>query len=282
MIKIGVFSQLAQVSIRTLRHYDVMGLFKPEFIEPITNYRYYGLEQLPRLTRILALKEMGLTLEQIIQMVNKDLSNTQLREMLNTKQKELADQMEQSQLQMERIKVRLWQIEQEGKPSAYEVILKKVPTYNLVSIRKIIPTIQEMVAYRCRMYKDLYQWLVEHHIKVDQELALYHFQEFIESNFDFEAAVAISRDDYERTIKCSKDNIAIYLLPEEDLVASVIHSGAFMQVSQALFDLFKWISLHNYSPTGPIREIHLFGHENDLVDPNSIVVELQIPVMKNK
>lgn len=150
MIKIGVFSQLAQVSIRTLRHYDDLGLLKPEFIDPTTNYRYYTLNQLPRLTRILAFKDMGLSLEQISEWVNRDLSIDQLRTMLCSKQEELSEQIKQSTRQLRNIEARLLQIEQEGKPSPYEVILKNAAPCSIVSIRDTVPTIHDMAAYRCK------------------------------------------------------------------------------------------------------------------------------------
>lgn len=282
MIKIGLFSQLAQVSIRTLRHYADLGLLKPEFIDPKTNYRYYTLEQLPRLTRILAFKDMGLSLEQISVWINRDLSIDQLRKMLYSKQEELSEQIEQSTQQLRNIEARLLQIEQEGKPSPYEVILKNVAPYSIVSIREIIPTIHDMVAYRCRMFNDLYLWLTKNQIHVNQELVLYHAREFVDHNFDIETAVIIDHDCYSDGIPAVSENISINNLPSEAVVASLIHSGSFMQVGYALSELFKWITLHGFSPIGPTRELHLFGRENNHDDYNSIVVELQIPVLKNK
>ena len=68
-IKLGKFSKIAQVSGRQLRHYDQLGLLTPEHTDPSTGYRYYSAKQLPRLNRILALKEMGLSLEQIKRML---------------------------------------------------------------------------------------------------------------------------------------------------------------------------------------------------------------------
>ena len=63
MFRIGEFSKIAQVSGRLLRYYDKLGLFKPIRIDPETGYRYYSAQQLPALNRILALKELGLTLD---------------------------------------------------------------------------------------------------------------------------------------------------------------------------------------------------------------------------
>ena len=60
MIKIGDFARLGQVSVVTLRHYDEIGLLKPVTVDSFTGYRYYSVAQLPRLNRILALKDLGL------------------------------------------------------------------------------------------------------------------------------------------------------------------------------------------------------------------------------
>jgi DNA-binding transcriptional MerR regulator len=65
MFKIGDFSKISQVSIRSLRHYDEIGLFKPAHTDPFTGYRYYSADQLPRLNRIIALRTLGLSLEEI-------------------------------------------------------------------------------------------------------------------------------------------------------------------------------------------------------------------------
>ena len=70
MFRIGEFSKIAQVSGRLLRYYDEIGLFKPEHIDEASGYRLYSVRQLPDLNCILALKELGLTLEQIAPLVN--------------------------------------------------------------------------------------------------------------------------------------------------------------------------------------------------------------------
>src|SRR5262245_12572379 len=65
MFRIGEFSRIARVSCRLLRYYDEIGLFTPARIEQASGYRYYSAAQLPRLNRILVLRELGLSLEQI-------------------------------------------------------------------------------------------------------------------------------------------------------------------------------------------------------------------------
>ena len=116
MFKIGDFSQLGQVSIRTLRLYDELGLLRPAQIDRFTSYRFYTIDQLPRLNRILALKDLGLSLEQIGDLLRRDLPVDQLRGMLMLKQSEIEQQMQGIQQQMRRVEARLKQIEQEGQP----------------------------------------------------------------------------------------------------------------------------------------------------------------------
>lgn len=63
MFKIGEFSRLSRVSVRMLRHYDQLGLLTPSQTDSFTGYRYYSANQLPRLNRILALRDLGFSLE---------------------------------------------------------------------------------------------------------------------------------------------------------------------------------------------------------------------------
>src|SRR5688500_5365445 len=78
MLRIGEFSRLSQVTIKALRYYDDMGLLKPLSVDQFTGYRYYGVEQLPRIHRIIAFKELGLSLEQIANLLKDNLSTAQI------------------------------------------------------------------------------------------------------------------------------------------------------------------------------------------------------------
>ncbi len=78
MFRIGDFSKLGQVTVRTLRLYDELGLFKPARTDKFTDYRYYAIEQLPRLNRILALKDLGFSLEEISALLDRNVPSDQL------------------------------------------------------------------------------------------------------------------------------------------------------------------------------------------------------------
>ena len=81
MIKIGEFSKLAQVPIATLRYYDQVGLLKPDKVDATSSYRYYSVSQLRRLNRILALKGLGFSLEQIAAALDDGLTLEQMRKL---------------------------------------------------------------------------------------------------------------------------------------------------------------------------------------------------------
>src|SRR5215207_3930446 len=70
VFKIGDFSRITRVSTKMLRHYDEIGLFKPALVDRFTGYRYYSYDQLPRLNRILVLKGLGFSLDDIRQMLD--------------------------------------------------------------------------------------------------------------------------------------------------------------------------------------------------------------------
>jgi DNA-binding transcriptional MerR regulator len=123
MFRIGDFARLAQVSTRALRLYDRLGLLKPAVVDRFTDYRFYALDQLPRLNRILALKELGFPLAQIRRMLNEEPTAEQLRGMLQLKHAEAKQQAREAQERLARLEARLKQIELEDAMPNYEVIL---------------------------------------------------------------------------------------------------------------------------------------------------------------
>src|SRR6185369_4843102 len=126
MFKIGEFSKLVQVPVPTLRYYDEVGLLKPVEVDRFTGYRYYAMNQLPRLNRILALKGLGFSLEQIAAALNEGLSPDEMRGMLRLRHAQISQQLAQAQSQLTEVEARLQQIEREDKLAGYDVIVKRV------------------------------------------------------------------------------------------------------------------------------------------------------------
>lgn len=69
MFSIGEFARHGRISVRMLRHYDAIGVLVPATVDPVSGYRFYRAGQLPRLNRIIALKDLGFSLRQVQQIL---------------------------------------------------------------------------------------------------------------------------------------------------------------------------------------------------------------------
>ncbi|MGD2105020.1 MAG: MerR family transcriptional regulator [Anaerolineae bacterium] len=112
LFTIGEFAEISEVPAKTLRYYDRIGLFKPDYIDPSTNYRYYSPHQVPRISQILALKDLGLSLKQIGQLLEGGLPLAELRGMLRLKRIEIQERLRHQQAQLARVETRLSRIEE--------------------------------------------------------------------------------------------------------------------------------------------------------------------------
>lgn len=278
MIKIGDFSRLAQVSVRTLRLYDEMGLLKPAHIDRFSDYRYYSIEQLPRLNRILALKDLGFSLDQISRMLKDNVPLDQMKGMLVMKQAEAQREVSDAQARLARVAARLQQIENEGKTPAYDVMLKQVEPMTIASIRQIVPSVEDFGPHCVQQYSELYAWLDDHDMEpAGLEVALYHNTEYAEVDIDYEAATPIRPQDARNATLSSM--VVIRDLPAVPMMASIVHHGQFDDMTQVIQGLFTWMALNRYTIAGPLREIHLSGREPEISMDESVVIEMQAPAM---
>jgi DNA-binding transcriptional MerR regulator len=93
MLSIGDFARLGRVSVRMLRHYDAIGLLCPAAVDPVSGYRFYQADQLRRLNRVIALKDLGFTLQQVRSILDDKVDVAELRGMLRLRRAQLEAQM---------------------------------------------------------------------------------------------------------------------------------------------------------------------------------------------
>src|SRR5215218_7170446 len=117
MLSIGDFARQGRVSVRMLRHYDAIALLQPAQVDRMSGYRSYDAGQLSQLNRIVALKGLGFTLQQVRFILDDEVSVEELRGMLRLRQAELQSQIE----------ARLRIIEREGEMPADDVQIKRIP-----------------------------------------------------------------------------------------------------------------------------------------------------------
>ncbi|HKF46491.1 MAG TPA: MerR family transcriptional regulator [Terracidiphilus sp.] len=265
MLKIGEFSTLAQVSIRTLRHYDEVGLLKPMHVETESGYRYYSVIQLPRLHRILALRDLGFPLERIAEALEEGITAAALRGMLILRRAEQEEQLQEEQERLQRLKALLHLIDQEGRMTN-DVILKNVPGQWIVSLRENIPAYRAVGQLLGKLYGTAASLASQ-----GPGVVLLHDTEYRETNVDVEAAICVKHHaPVDEPLRC-------YQLPPAT-VASVVHHGAFNRIAEAYADLLRWVEANRYHPCGPTREIFLHVAQPVTRDDSSNVTEIQVPV----
>ncbi len=285
MLKIGDFSKLAHVTVKTLRHYGRIGLFSPTHVDRFSGYRYYGLEQLPRLNRILALKDLGFSLEQIARLLDQQLAPEQLRAMLQLKQAELTQQLDAERARLEQVGTRLRQIEEEGVPPAYEVTLKHIPAQTVAMIELVLPG-GSSLAGCCLEYRPRLQgWLEQAAIRWSGAWFATHPEaEYSDEVMELQLAVEVDPTCLRRPkLPAAPPGCSLRKLPEVPLMASVLHlarpgepAGMDLPPVSAYAALYAWIEANGYRSSGPARELFL----DDPADPDSTcrAVEVQMPV----
>ncbi len=282
MFRIGEFSRLSRVSVRMLRYYDQLGLFKPSRTDPLTGYRYYAADQLPQLNRILALQDLGFSLQQISGLLQDSLPPDELRGMLKLRRLELEQEIAGEQLRLARLDARLGQLGSQPSLPAYDVVLRSVPPALVATRRERIPGDERIQD----MFHELEAYVAGHdEARADKPpFTIYHDPEFRERDIDAEVAVPL------KFPIPGSAAVRVQELPGLASAACVVHAGHYGTLFQAYNALLAWMDLDRYRIGGPIREVYLrYGVEGlgfDLpptylaAGPEQYVTELQLPVEK--
>lgn len=273
MFKIGDFSRIAHVSIKTLRHYAHEELLEPVWIDRFSGYRYYSLEQLPRLNRILALKDLGFSLEQIRQMMNNKLTVDQLREMLDRKRLDLVQHLQEEQQRLSRVEKRLEQIEKEGLPFSRDVLLKPINASQVAWSRTRAATIDQTEAAREGLRGLISNWCTLNRVRITGPwFSLSEDSGYNETNVNIHLGVCVESD-LQLMGEPLRSPVRLAQIPNVPLAACLLgdKSG---YVPQA--ELLDWILVNGYQANGEMRLVYL--GESAEIPLSDRVVEIQIPV----
>ena len=280
MFRIGDFSRFSRVSVKMLRHYDALGLLHPAFVDPQTHYRYYSAAQLPRLNRILALRDLGFSLDHVADLLEDERSPRKLKRMLERRRVEVAEQLEQDRQRAARLDAALRGIE-DGRAAVPDVVVREVDAVRVASLRGRVAELDDAVQ---EMFEALEAEVAGVAARAaGPPLLVYHDRDYRETQADVEVAVPVRPD------AKAAGRASVRTLPRIPRAACVVYSGDYEALGRVLAELLVWLEANRLTVAGPTREVYLqFGarHARALGLPpdyladevRDFVTEVQVPL----
>jgi DNA-binding transcriptional MerR regulator len=275
MYKIGDFATLSRVSAKMLRHYAALGLLTPAHVDPATGYRYYTAEQLPRLNRIIVLKDLGFALEEIAGLLDADVPLAQLHDALGRRRAEVAQRIADERRRLVELDRRLSLLA--AQRAAHEVLLRPVPPAPVAAAALLVSTERELTEAL-----NAVEGYVDGLRARAPRPATVIFHECTARTMRVEVAVPLAAP------IAGASWVRPATLPGAPLMACVVHTGADEGLADACAALHQWIDDHGYRAAGPYRERYLrYSSAGPLQlppafvapDPAAAVTELQVPVV---
>ena len=276
MFSIGEFSHIARVTPRQLRHYEELGLFKPERIDPETGYRFYSALQLPRLNRILAFKELGLSLTQILRLLDANISAEEICGMLTMRKAQLEQTLRDELERVRSIEARLGQIEEQGELFD-DVVLKAMPERTFLAIRHIVPSKEEGFVLMAELQRTLPRLAGK---SASGQFALrFPSDSFETENIDVEIGLLFDGDVRETILLSDKRAMTVHTLPPIETMVTIICVGI-ANHERCYGRLGTWIEQHHFQLAGPGWEVFIEPFQPAKLD--QIVIEIQLPVTRSR
>lgn len=266
MLKIGEFSQLGQVSIRTLRHYDEIDLLHPQVVDEESGYRYYSVKQLEVLAQIVLLRELKFSLKEIKSLIQEDPKI--FTAALLKKDREIEKEIQRDQFRQQQIHQMIQRMQHTGK---YQVSIKKIPAFSIVSLRKRIKSFY----HEGLLWEEFMSLLKKQGIAFptnpDQNLTIFHDKEYLEEGVDVEVAILSDVP--------AEEPLQIRKLPALEHAAIMYVEGNYHQLPEAYQAFAKWLEEHpEFSMVKATRQICHVGPEHT-ENPEEYLTELQIPLI---
>jgi DNA-binding transcriptional MerR regulator/effector-binding domain-containing protein len=271
MFSIGEFARVGGVSIRTLRHYDETGLLRPAKVDPDTGYRSYRASQLGRLNRILAMKELGLSLTQARQLLD-GITLDELQGMLMLRRAQLEQELEAHKNQLLGVEARLRYIAREGAMPADDVIVKTIPAMGVVALAAPAPGWgpANIVPVVNRLRAQFDQLGIAERVKEAGPLMIFYAHD---QGSDVVVHLALPVVEQPAGLPPP----AQYLVLPEIEAATAVRSGPAASIFPFVYhDLTNWIEAQGYQSEPPGREVWI-NEIDDVADVDQQVFEIQQP-----
>ena len=266
MVNIGEFARLGGVSTRMLRHYDAIGVLKPADVDPYSGRRSYDVAQLPMLNRLVALKGLGFSLEEVGVLLSEGVDPAELHGMLRLRQAEFERRVRQDRHALGRVTARLRLIEQETQVTT-QIETKQVDALTLAVLSAAAPDASRQTTGA--VVQSLFGQVIDRMeaVAADRTTPVAHYAPSSGDEIQVTAGFAVPAD--------SVPGLQTYDLPAT-AVASTIHQGPMSGIAAAYQALARWAEAeghHDALESPRWREHYL---EADGTDETNWIIELQL------
>jgi DNA-binding transcriptional MerR regulator len=269
MFSIGDFARHGRVSVRMLRHYDAIGLLRPAAVDRATGYRWYDAGQLSRLNRVVALKDLGFTLDQVRSILDDKVSVEELRGMLRLRQAELQTRLAADAARLTRVEARLRLIETEGAMPTDDIQVKRIPAVRVAEVTGTAASFEpeSITPVIGPLYDELVAGLDRAGLTPTGP-AVACYSDAPGGGILVHAALPVDAE------PGGDHGLAIVDLPEIE-AATIVHRGSMDDVMPTVQALARWIDANGYRSAGYNRDVYLDCGE----DRATWVTELQEPLL---
>ncbi len=266
MLQIGLFSKMNRVTPKALRHYDAIGLLKPVSIDDVSGYRYYSSSQIPRLNKIVALKQMGFSLNEIQEII--DVPEN-INRLLDEKEDQLSEQIDSYASMLLQIKS-FRKLIKGVTLMEYSPVIKSLPKVTVASMRFKAESYDTFFNQIPKMGEEMKKQNVQL-AKPEYCFNIYHDGEYKETDIDVEVCEAVVHPYTDTELVTYKEVDGI------DAALCIYHKGPYKALREAYGFALSWISDNGYDIDGLSRESYIDGiwnkeHENEWL------TEVQIPI----
>jgi DNA-binding transcriptional MerR regulator len=264
---------MSKVTVKALRFYEEEGLLEPAHTDAINGYRYYSSDQLPRVFRIVSLRQCGFSIPDIRAI----LAGRDVARLFSERKRDLENQAIETSQQLASIN---HYIESIGKDNAmkYQIVMKELPCVLVYSKRMIAPSYDA--------YFDIIPNIGQITTAINPELRcvddppycfiMYHDGEYKDHDIDIEFCEAVT----DRGNGKLPDGITFKTIDRVPQAACVLHKGPYRLFPEAYAAVIKWVEDNGYVPAGALRESYIDGIWN-CESEEDWLTEIQVPILSS-
>ncbi len=273
MFRIGEFSRIARVSARLLRYYDELGLLKPGVVDSASGYRYYTSAQLQRLNRILVLRDLGLSLEQIGEVIDQNASADQLRAMLEVRRADAERALAEEAVRLRQIEARIAQLDG-GDGDLDDVLIRAEPARRIIAVRDTVSSFVEARNIIGELARTLPKRMPRD--SLGSLIGIAHSTEFEPDAIDVELGFLLTGDPPAALSPVGSRPLRVRELPAVPSMAACVRVGLPEHAHLITGKIGRYVESNGYRLAGPSREVFLRPPRPDRMEES--VVEMQFPV----